>query len=822
MYPPKPTYEELAQRVKELEKKSLEHKYVEKTLKSERDKLKTLIDGLTSADIGVDIVSTDYEIIQQNQTLIDRFGDIAGKKCHKAYMALEEPCVYCPMVKALKNKRLEKAESRGANGRDYEIISAPLTNPEGTVDKAVEVILDITDRKKIEKALQKNKAILNAVVDSLPFDVFALDPNNRYFLQNSICKKNWGDFIGKCPEDLSLNNETLNLWLNNNRRAFSGETVADEVEYHSLEGKKYLYHNIIAPIRDEEKIIGVLGVLVDISNRKQTEEALRESKSKLSAMLASIGDHMSMMDKDLNIIWANEMAEKIFGNDIIGRKCYEVFQKRTEPCEPYPCITLKAFQDGKIHEHDTQMIDKDGKTIFFHCTANVALRDKEGKPISVLEISRDITENVRAENALQKAKDELEQRVEERTVELLKTNERLKESEERFRKLAEGSFEAIVLHEKGVILDANNQYYEMFGYNAVELAGKDAISLTATPESVKNIKKHISLGNFGPYEVTGVKKDGTKFPMEVRIKLTRHNGHKVRMAVIRDLTEQKQAEKTLRESEARFRDTAAMLPSVIIEYGLDGILTYVNPHGYEMAGYNPEDFEKGFHVLRLVALEEHDKHYERIQGMMQGEKLPPTEYRLLRKDGSTFWGLVTSSLIYKDGEVAGVRTYTIDISERKEAEETLKERTRELEIKTKSLEEMNTAMEVLLKKREEDKTNMEDNVLTNVKGLVEPYIRKIKKTKLNDQQKTFLNITEANLNEIVSPFVRKMSKKYLDLTPQEIRIANLIKHGNSSKKIAEILNLSPRTIETHRKNIRRKTGLEGKKANLRSHLLSLD
>jgi PAS domain S-box-containing protein len=411
--------------------------------------------------------------------------------------------------------------------------------------------------------------------------------------------------------------------------------------------------------------------------------------------------------------------------------------------------------------------------------------------------------------------------LENRNDELLTVNKRLQESEERFRKLAEGSFEAIVLHEKGVIFDANKQYYEMFGYNPEELPGKDAISLTATPESAEKIKKQISLGNFDSYEVTGVKKDGTKFPMEIRIKLTSCKGHEVRMAVIRDLTEQKQAEKALRESEARFRDTATMLPSVIIEYGLDGILTYVNPHGYKLAGYNPEEFEEGFHVLQLVAPEEHEKHYERIQRMMQGEKLPPAEYRLLHKDGSIFWGLVTSSLIYKDGEVVGVRTYTIDISERKEAEEALMERTRELEIKTNSLEEINTAMKVLLKKREDDKKEIEDNVLTNIKELVVPYFKKIKKTKLDDQQKAFLSIMESNLNEIISPFTRKMSLKYLNLTPTEIQIANLIKHGNPTKKIAELMNVSPRTIDTHRKNIRRKFGLQGQRGNLRSHLLSL-
>ncbi len=284
--------------------------------------------------------------------------------------------------------------------------------------------------------------------------------------------------------------------------------------------------------------------------------------------------------------------------------------------------------------------------------------------------------------------------------------------------------------------------------------------------------------------------------------------------------ERKRVEEALRESEARFRDTAEMLPSINIEYDLNGIPTDVNPHGYKLAGYEPEDFEEGFRVLQWAASEEHEKHYERIGRMMQGEKVPPTEYRLLRKDGSIFWGLVTSSLIHKDGEVVGVRIYIIDISERKEAEEALKELTSEVESKTKSLDQINTAMKVLLKKREEDKKEIEDNVLTNARKLITPYFKKIKKTNLDDHQKDLLSIIESNVNEIILPFTRRLSLKHLNLTPAEIRIANLIKHGKTTKEIAKMLKVSPRTIDTHRKNIRSKIGIENKKANLISHLLA--
>ncbi len=130
-------------------------------------------------------------------------------------------------------------------------------------------------------------------------------------------------------------------------------------------------------------------------------ESLKESEEKLNAMLLSISDHMSMMDNDLNIIWANDIAKKMFGEDVIGKKCYEAYHGRKKPCEPYPCLTLKAFRDGKVHEHETQVIDKEGNVVYFHCIANAALRDKEGTPTGVLEISRDVTERRKAEDRLE-------------------------------------------------------------------------------------------------------------------------------------------------------------------------------------------------------------------------------------------------------------------------------------------------------------------------------------------------------------------------------------------------------------------------------------
>jgi DNA-binding NarL/FixJ family response regulator len=155
-------------------------------------------------------------------------------------------------------------------------------------------------------------------------------------------------------------------------------------------------------------------------------------------------------------------------------------------------------------------------------------------------------------------------------------------------------------------------------------------------------------------------------------------------------------------------------------------------------------------------------------------------------------------------------------------ERRVEERTRELRIKSENLEEMNTALKVLLKKREEDKTELEEKVIYNVKELILPFLEKLQRSKLDNRQQTCVDIIASNLNDIVAPFAKTLSTRYLNLTPSEIQIANLVKHGKTTKDIADLLNLSTRTIESHRDSIRQKLGIKNKRANLRTHLMSYD
>jgi PAS domain S-box-containing protein len=283
--------------------------------------------------------------------------------------------------------------------------------------------------------------------------------------------------------------------------------------------------------------------LRDITERKRAEEALRESEGKLNAMLQSVPDIMSMMDKDLTIMWANEPAKRYFGKDLIGKKCYEAYHLRSDPCEP--CLTLKAFLDGKTRKHETTVIDSQGEERFFECTATVALLDNSGNPAAVLEISRDITDKK-------------------------KTEEALRESEGTFRSLVQESSDGIVIvDEEGRVIVWNNAVTQISGIHGDEALGNlyiDLIVSTIVPEQrghdrIERIRTIIdeeiqtgtSLFFSRSLEAEIIRRDGERrYIQQTAFPIRTANGFRIG-SIIRDITERKREEEALRESEEKYR-----------------------------------------------------------------------------------------------------------------------------------------------------------------------------------------------------------------------------------------------------------------------------
>jgi DNA-binding CsgD family transcriptional regulator len=156
------------------------------------------------------------------------------------------------------------------------------------------------------------------------------------------------------------------------------------------------------------------------------------------------------------------------------------------------------------------------------------------------------------------------------------------------------------------------------------------------------------------------------------------------------------------------------------------------------------------------------------------------------------------------------------------AEKALRRREQQLREKTMRLQEMNTALEVLLRKREQDKSIIQRRILANLGRLVIPYLDSLANTRLSERQRFLVDVVKSNLREILSAFSEKLSAQQLALTRAELQVANLVKLGKSTGQIASDLSISYKTAETHRLRIRKKLGLTHQKANLMSHLLKFD
>src|SRR6056297_1162303 len=208
------------------------------------------------------------------------------------------------------------------------------------------------------------------------------------------------------------------------------------------------------------------------------------------------------------------------------------------------------------------------------------------------------------------------------------------------------------------------------------------------------------------------------------------------------------------------------------------------------------------------------------------------EIDIRTKNGQVVPFEMSISILKVNGENAGSVCVARDLSQIKKVqaalresneklEQRVRERTSELSDINKKLEEANIALRVLLEKKDENKRELEENMVFNVQQLIRPLIDSLKATDMDREQMHYLNLIESNLKKIISPFKRTLIQAY-GLTPSEVQLLDSIKQGKSTKEIAEMLNLSKRTIDTHRHNIRKKLGLMNKHISLSTYLISAE
>jgi PAS domain S-box-containing protein len=299
----------------------------------------------------------------------------------------------------------------------------------------------------------------------------------------------------------------------------------------------------------------------------------------------------------------------------------------------------------------------------------------------------------------------------------------------------------------------------------------------------------------------------------------RMQGLQAASVVFYTMDEQKRTLKALAESEQRFRRLVETMKEGLIILDRDGRLIYVNQHLEEISGYSTEELI-GHAIEEFLSPEGLHFLQRRLSG--QDEDLQRAfEIAWKRKNGELRYSIISPQVLPGGGGGSqGTFAIITDITAKKKAEDAVRRREKELRHKNDQLAEMNTALRMLAKLREQDKSEIENRVTANLQQLVEPLIEKLQNSGLNDRQKIYTQLLSANLKEITSSFNQRVSPHLLVLTPAEIEVANMVKHGRTTKEIASLMMISARTVDMHRLNIRRKLGLHKRSTNLRSYLLS--
>lgn len=440
----------------------------------------------------------------------------------------------------------------------------------------------------------------------------------------------------------------------------------------------------------------------------------------------------------------------------------------------------------------------------------------------------------KAESLLRKARDELELRVEERTAELAKTNERLKheieeraqaqealrESEKRLRAQYKGipipTYTWQNIEQDFILIDYNDAAKEITKGKIVDFLGSKLSEMYHDrPEVLENFRHCLT-------EKTSVKQESV-----FRLRSTRESKHFVIhyafvppdliLVHTQDIDDCKRASEALQDSELRYRTLFETSPMGIGICTKDGEILACNDAMSQLTGYPKPKLEQ---MNWRHLYENPDAREEVVKQLEDGGALRDFEVKLKHRDGSPCYASLNMKPLNLCGQDV-ILTLWMDGTERRLAQEVILERDKELEIRTAHLEEANIALRVLLNRRDEDKVRLEEKVLSNVRQLIMPYIEKLKKSPLRPRQAAYVDVLESNLEEIISPFSCTLSYTHLNFTPTELQISNLIKQGKSTKDMADLLNVAVRTIKTHRESIRKKLGIKHKKTNLRTYLLSL-
>lgn len=533
---------------------------------------------------------------------------------------------------------------------------------------------------------------------------------------------------------------------------------------------------------------------------------------KLQEILDFINEGVIYQEASGKIKTWNQAAERIFGlsaEQAVGltsvNHSWNLIHSDGTPCPGEEHPSMITLSTGRALKNQIRGITRqDGSVTWLSINTTPVIKPGDPKPLAVVISFQDVTEKVRSDLARQ----ETERRY--------TTAARMAKMGHWTRDFSSGKAEW------------SPELFSIFGRDPALGAPdlKEFFEEYIHPEDRHDLQEKVqaSLDSGEPFNFEyRIKRPdgGIRFIQSMGEVMDSNENEDSRLiGFLQDITGRKLLEKKLNQSMALLDNVYASLEEAV--FVIDPATRHViscNHAAEKMFGYSMDELIDRNTQFLHVSKKKYQEFGELLNDSLDARGEFHIEFEMRRKDGTVF---------HSDHTVKGVRddagrlvmhvSVVRDIDEQKKTLEELEKKSRELSSKALNLEELNIALKVMLEHRDREKRDLEQNFASSINSLILPYLDRIRKTKLNALQMEYLTILENGLREIVRPYVHRVSDQLMLLSPSETRVANYVKQGWDNKKIADLLNVSLRTVEFHRQNIRDKLGIKNRKINLKTYL----
>ncbi|HVD34457.1 MAG TPA: PAS domain S-box protein [Rubrobacter sp.] len=521
------------------------------------------------------------------------------------------------------------------------------------------------ERERAEKALGLSEDRFRHLVEQIPAVTYVQEPIDSDTPKAiTYMSPQYEAMLGYPPEKEILDEEH---WLrvlhpDDRERVLAEELRTDEtgepyrIEYRQIArgGRVVWVRDEATLVRDEEgNSLYWLGVQYDITEQKRTEEELRKSEERFRATFEQAavgivqvgldGEWLRFNDKFCDIVGYER--EELGAVSVFHLLSPDDFERDFDRGVRMLAGELRTYTEEKL------IVGKGGRRVWINLTVSL-VHDEADEPRYFIAVAEDIGKRKQAEEERQR------------------TQEQLRQSEERFKVLAQEVVEGIVLSENGKVIDANRSVTEMFGYGLEELIGKNAIELTS-PEYREMVMRCISDEDTRPYESMGLKRDGTIFPIEIRPRHLPYSGRRIRVTSLIDLTERKHQEEALRQSEALYRTVVEQAEeNIFLVDAKSRRVLDANDALLRSLSYTDDEL-KEMTLYDIVAHDQESVDLNIGRIMEEGHRsLGERQYR--RKDGSLADVEVNVSAVPYNGEKV-MCVVAHDVTGRKRAERMLEE-----------------------------------------------------------------------------------------------------------------------------------------------------